>query len=177
MRRIFIDLGAYNGDTVEQFYNWGHLLGDPYEFDIYAFEPNPEHFDALKKLEKTKPNLMVSDKAAWTTDDQIDFTVDDVGSTVMKSKKNWGKGQVIKVDCFDFGDWIRQFENDYLIVKMDIEGAEFPVLYKMLKDDTIKCIDRLWVEMHPNKVTDYTTTDKNVLVERLKEVTDFWEWH
>lgn len=177
MRKVFIDLGAYDGDTIEQFYNWGHLLGDPYEFEVYAFEPNPEHQEKLKKLEDTKPKLKVSNKAAWTYDGFIDFTVDDVGSTIMQSKKNWGNGMIIPVPCFDFSTWLKQFKNDYVIVKMDIEGAEFSVLEKMIIEGSIWAVDRLWAEMHPNKVTDYTTTYKNNLVAQLKVMTDFWEWH
>lgn len=174
---IFVDIGAYNGDTIQQFYNWGHLLGDPHEFKIYAFEPNPIHKEALETLEKQKKNLTVSNKAAWVTNGKIEFTVDDIGSTVMKSKKNWGKGEIIEVECFDFSEWLQNNADEFVIVKMDCEGAEFPILERLIADNTIELIDMLWVEMHPNKVTDYSTTYKNNLVRKLKELTNFWEWH
>lgn len=174
---MFVDVGAYNGDTVEQFFKMGHLIGDPKKFKIYAFEPNPEHQKALRELQIIRPNLTVSDKAAWTNNGTIKFTVDDIGSTVMRSKKNWGKGTIIEVECFDFSEWIRKNADDFVIVKMDCEGAEFPILEKLIEDDTIRLIDMLWVEMHPNKVTDYTTTYKNNLVAQLKQLTDFQEWH
>ena len=29
MKKVFVDLGAYDGDTVREFYNWGKLTGDP----------------------------------------------------------------------------------------------------------------------------------------------------
>ena len=175
--RTFVDLGAYNGDTIEQFFNWGHLLGDPRDFKIYAFEPNPEHWSALKTLALQKGNMTISPKAAWTEDGTADFSVYGIGSTLMRSKNTWDKGNIIQVDCFDFSQWIRQFEKEFLIVKMDIEGSEFPILRKLIADKTIHYIDHLWVEMHPNKVSDYTTADKDELVAQLKSLTNFWEWH
>jgi len=83
----------------------------------------------------------------------------------------------IKVESFDFSEWVKQFKDDYLLVKMDIEGAEFPVLEKMLKDDTVSCIDKLLCEFHPNKATNYTTNDKINLIDRLSKFTIVKEWH
>lgn len=179
MRKIFIDLGAYNGDTIKQFFNWGHLLGDPKEFEIYAFEPNPEFKDQLIELADQKGNILIDPRAAWIKDGVIDFMPDQLGSTVMKSKKNWDDTKAIKVPCVDFSSWIKRFGLIAdITVKMDIEGAEFPILEKMLNENTIDLVNGLWVEFHHNKVTDYTTTYKNELVERIKKrVLNFWEWH
>jgi len=60
---------------------------------------------------------------------------------------------------------------------MDVEGSEFPILEKMLKDDTAKYMNQLWVEMHPNKVREYTSIDSNNLIERLKQHTEVELWH
>lgn len=179
MKKIFIDLGAYTGDTIEQFFNWGHLLGDPKEFEIHAFEPNPKFHKKLKILAEQKSRVTIYPNVAWVKDGTIDFVPDNLGSTVMKSKVNWDQEKAVQVPCIDFSKWLEQFDfADLVIVKMDIEGAEFPVLEKLLKDRTINLIDHLWVEFHPNKVTEYTTTDKNELVEKLqRQVPNFWEWH
>ena len=42
---IFVDLGAYNGDTVSEFIS---ACGEKYQH-IYAFEPNPKNFRRLSK--------------------------------------------------------------------------------------------------------------------------------
>ena len=83
----------------------------------------------------------------------------------------------IEVECFDFSEWVKQFKDDYLLVKMDIEGAEFPVLEKMLSDGTAGYMDKILCEFHPNKVQDYTTDDKNDLIRKLSKVTTVEEWH
>lgn len=182
MRHIFIDLGAYNGDTIEMFCKGEMIpLEVPItEYAIYAFEPNPVIFHTLK-WEGKAMSCVFDNKAAWTENGTIEFTIDNasspLGSTLMKSKKIWGKGTIIEVESFDFSEWIKQFKDDDVIVKMDIEGAEFPILEKMIADGTLSIIKKLFVEMHPNKVTDYTTTDKNELVEKIKQYTEYHEWH
>lgn len=182
MKKVFVDLGAYDGDTVREFYNWGKLTGDPNEYDIYMFEPNPKFADQLRKMAEGNGKLFYSNKAAWLKDGEIEFAVDNtdtpMGSTAEQSKLNiWDTMPHIKVESFDFSEWVKQFKDDYLLVKMDIEGAEFPVLEKMLKDDTVSCIDKLLCEFHPNKATNYTTNDKINLIDRLSKFTIVKEWH
>lgn len=176
---IFIDLGCYNGDTILEFYQRKGI--DHESFNIYAFDPNPTFKRIWDKLNKSFPNVTFSNKAAYIDNEKREFTVDrsrlSYGSTLEKSKKNWGIGEIIEAECFDFSEWIKQFSNDYVIVKMDIEGAEFPVLEKMLKDGTLKYMNQLWVEVHPNKVRNYTTTYSNDLIERVRKHTEVELWH
>lgn len=180
---IFIDLGAYDGDTVEQFFNWSKLIEHHADsFKIYAFEPNPNVNRGVEKLAERKVNVTFSNKAAWINDGEIEFAVDSsntpLGSTVEDSKHNiWDNNEHITVECFDFSEWIKQFKDDYVIVKMDIEGAEFPILEKMLQDKTVKYMDKLLCEFHPNKVARYTSDDKADLIKRLSKYTEVIEWH
>jgi hypothetical protein len=57
----------------------------------------------------------------------------------------------ISVESFDFSKWVvREFSlEDYVILSLDVEGAEFPILTKMLEDGTLNRLDRLYVEFHP----------------------------
>lgn len=179
-RKIFIDLGAYNGDTIEMFM-LGLIEPNPEQFEIYGFEPSPDQIKPLKYLAEKYPGLNIFHKAAWIENCQLEFTVDEsadpLGSTLMRSKRNWGAGKIVKVWCFDFDRWIKKFEGDYVVVKMDIEGAEFPLLRKLIASGNIKIISKLWVEFHPNKVTDFTTTEKDELIDQLKTLTEFRSWH
>lgn len=174
MRKVFIDLGSYKGDTIKEFYNWTQLIDDPTKFEIFAFEPNPDLETQMKKLANNFRNVSFKAWAAWINDGTIQLAVDKtatpMGSTVMNSKSAiWDNFPHIQVKCFDFSKWLKNkfSENDEIIVKMDIEGAEFKVLEKMLADGTINLIDYLFVEFHPNKVRDYTSDDANDLVQRI----------
>ena len=43
-------------------------------------------------------------------------------------------------------------KDDYIILKMDIEGAEYEVLNKMIDDNSIKYINKLYVDFHGLRV-------------------------
>ncbi len=182
MNYIYIDLGAYDGDSIRQFLRMSKLPVNTRQFKIYAFEPNPNLFPWLASLmEECVNDMEVDTRAAWVSDGIVDFALDTnnkaYGSTLMKSKEAvWDKFDKVQIHAFDFSEWLKQFKEDYVIVKMDIEGAEFPILNKMLKDGTHKIMNQLWLETHPNKVKDYTTTDSKQLFERLRRDIYVEEW-
>lgn len=56
----------------------------------------------------------------------------------------------IKVNSFDFSTWLSENVKmeDYVVCKIDIEGAEYEVLKKCISDDTLKLINNLDIEFH-----------------------------
>lgn len=179
---VFIDCGAYDGDSIEEFRNWRKVsFVDKEDWTIHAFEPNPKFDHNLKK--KADSKTFIHKKAVWIEDTELQFAVDQtkspLGSTLMSGKTNiWDTMPKIKVQAFDFSKWLKQFKDDFVVVKMDIEGAEFKVLEKMMADDTDKIPSVMMVEFHPNKVREYTTTYKNNLISKLQERgVNIKEWH
>lgn len=56
----------------------------------------------------------------------------------------------IEINCIDFSKYLEENinEKDYVICKMDIEGAEYEVLGKLIDDNTIDLIDEIYIEWH-----------------------------
>jgi len=163
----FIDLGAYDGDTVREF------LADHPKATVYAFEPNPNLGAAW--LGATPSNVHFYPWAAWTANVTREFAVDattdsPMGSTLIPEKRElWALATKVQVKCFDFSSWLKKLKfTKPLIVKMDIEGAEFPVLEKMIADGTDELIDELRVEWHQGKIDGKSTDDVNGLKRRLR---------
>lgn len=179
MKKYFIDCGSYNGDTIEQFYNWYRLIDDPNDFEIIAFEPNPKFKKTLELLVLQK-GIKYYQQAVWTNDDIIEFRVNNqqpLGSTAM-IKTGWEKSNIIKVESINFSRFIEKLRGNLVIIKMDIEGAEFPVLTKMIEEHSITVPSLIMVEFHPNKVLEYTTTDKLHLIQQIKDKgVKIIEWH
>ena len=77
--------------------------------------------------------------AVWIEDGKIGFagSGDDKGTVSHESEK--------RVDCIDLSRAISE-ETDLL--KMDIEGAEFPVLKKLFETGVIQRVKRIVVELH-----------------------------
>lgn len=178
---VFIDCGAYNGDSVEEFKNWSKVsFPDKKDWQIYAFEPNPK----FKNYWDNQPhkNIVFSNKAVWIEDTELEFAVDQtdtpLGSSLMLSKKNISNSPRIIVQALNFSEWLKQFKNDFVVAKLDCEGAEYVILEKMIKDETIKIPNVLMVEFHPNKVPEYTTTYTNELKQIIKDMgVNLVDWH
>ena len=146
-RHVFIDGGAHAGESYQAFRKSG--LYSKHSWDIYAIEANPTLARQLPKA----PHLTVLAKAIWVSPGTVEFHMesDASGSNSMFAWRPKDELTTIAVESFDFSQWVKQTfsEQDYVILSMDIEGAEYEVLEKMLHDDTAKYVDRLYVELHP----------------------------
>lgn len=152
-RKVFIDCGGMDGCSIRFF---RESYPNAKQFSIYSFEPNPIFSDYYRKLK----NVAFFNKAVWIYDGYIDFYLSNSefkdGSTLIKGK-NTGeldKSHPIKVKCIDLSKWILEtfIKEDYIILKMDIEGAEYEVLKKMFHDKSIDYIDELFIEFHWNRI-------------------------
>lgn len=176
MRKIFIDVGAYDGDSIISFRK---IVQNSNDFEIHAFEANPELWHHFKDMD-----VILHKNAVWIEDGEIDFFIggNDVSSTLVDTKIS---GEIdyenpIKVTGIDIDKWIKENFNkeDKIILKMDIEGGEFEVIPHMIKGGSIKYLDEIWVEMHHNKVEKYSNHDKDKLIQDIKnEGVVFKDWH
>jgi FkbM family methyltransferase len=152
-RCVFIDGGAHFGESYTAFQKTE--LFKRYTWDIIAIEANPKLAEKLPKA----PRATVLAKAIWTNDGTLDFHMENdisgANSIYDRFKEN---ATTLTVPSIDFSQWVQKTvkPEDYVILSLDIEGAEYDVMDKMLKDGTFKYIDRLYVEFHPYLQQDIT---------------------
>jgi FkbM family methyltransferase len=150
-RYVFVDCGAHLGETIAHFERTN--IYQQHDWEMFSFEANPNLIEKIPK----KPNLTIIDKAVWVDDSGIDFFIgkSTASSSVIKEKST---GQLsttpTRVGSVDFGKWLTEnfTSNDFVFVKLDIEGAEYDVLEKMLSDGSIELVDALYIEFHNIKV-------------------------
>jgi len=177
-RRVFVDAGGFNGCSVERF----RKDYDPQaNFEIFSFEPNPIFEDSYSEFE----NHTLIKKAVWISDGQMNFYLDrhdSDGSSLLVEKKtgNLDKKTPITVESVDLDSWIKKnfSTDDFIILKIDIEGAEYEVLSKMLKENSIDYLNSIFIEWHWNKIgLSKATHDR--LVEQIKArkipIDDTWD--
>jgi len=166
-RYIFIDGGAHLGETIL------HLekskLYSKHHWEIFSFEANPNLIPYIPK----RPNVVVLSKAIWIDDNGIDFYLakHTESSSILKNKKTGELSKIpIRVESVDFGQWLKRNFNqkDFILVKFDIEGAEYEVLNKMLLDGTIRFIDELYIEFHNTRVDIPKQRDTELMAEIRK---------
>lgn len=141
MRKIFIDCGLFSGVSVQQ-YVWNKT------WKIYAFDADPDfneaHFNYLPKLE-------FINKAVWIEDTTLQFVNHsvrkDAGRLLLPDEVPIAK--TVEVEAIDFSAFLKNIPDDaWVVCSMDIEGAEFEVLPKLIKDGTIHKIALLDIEFH-----------------------------
>jgi FkbM family methyltransferase len=148
MRKIFIDCGAHCGCT-------RRLVEETRPgFEIFSFEPDPE-------LNQFCPDLI--NKAVWIDNGErtfYKFGIDGGSSLSLTRaellrirKPNYWARQDITVPCIDLDEFIKQFDkNDYIVLKLDIEGAEYDVIPHLIKNGSIKYINEFFIEWHDERV-------------------------
>ena len=167
-RKIFLDLGANNGCSVDLFLK---SFADSKDYEIHSFECNPSMLTAYKSK---YPNFKIYDYAVSTFYGEASFRVGANLSSTLRSDKTTGmfNSKEIKVNCIDISDFIiKNFnKDDYIILKMDIEGSEYDILPKMLEDGLFDgYINTLYGEWHLGKLKNISTQFHNNLVKKLQE--------
>jgi len=174
-RWVFIDLGArYMVRKKKPFYGstFSFICGYPgaEKFDYYGFDINAEDyapvFPPFVKLTtgavwNQSGHIVIKGKAAGsmaTTDSEPDEEENE------QSDKKGEEGEKKpekkpaapeeepkrKVPAVDFASWLieRVKPEDFVVVKMDIENAEFRVMDKLFETGAMELIDEVFIECH-----------------------------
>lgn len=176
MRNAFVDLGSFRGDIIRKYMASPLYLPDDV---IHAFEPNPIIPEAFFLLYPQQ--AIIHREAAWTENGTIDLYVNknnrkDVQGTSICNGKTTGDldfDHPKQVKCIDFPYFLRslfcEIEGGKIRVKMNIEGAEYPLLNKMCDDGSINIIDTLYLRVHWHKIG-MAETENDALINRLTSV-------
>jgi len=125
-----IDLGA----NVGMFSIYASLHGAKV---IYAFEPNMENYEKLIEFTKDFSNIICINKAVHKPGVKRVFSEGEKGISTVK------EGDVENsVDCVTLEEVLDEVKDEKLILKIDVEGAEYDILYncpteKMSRFETI----------------------------------------
>jgi FkbM family methyltransferase len=146
--RYFIDCGAYDGCSTKK------ILKQYPDMNVVSYEPNP----ILWKYHESLPNTLVK-KAVYTYTGTIEFIVDGTdgdGSSVIPEKiVDWNHNipntecEKLLVECEDIISIIDSIPIESEIhLKLDIEGAEYDVLNRIIDCGYLNKIHTLYCEFH-----------------------------
>lgn len=187
MRKIFIDCGSNLGQGYDQISKKENMDDT---WDIFMFEPNIKCYESLK-TKFTEKNIKIFNSAVSNTYKKEKFLLEYCptqkewvgGASNILGKKylkpSYIKNEYIKnseylVDCIDLSDFImKNFTNeDYIILKLDIEGSEFEILPKMISDNTLNFIDKIYVEWHDHLILNFNdlSFNKDYFLEEFKKL-------
>jgi len=146
-RKVFIDMGSRKADSVTAFLKH---YPQAKEYDIHCFEANSD-FNQWYEGENKMPRVTYHNMAVSTVNGTLSLSDEDVGSSiVVKSADKEKHAKSKMVSTINWNEFLlRNFQpGDFIIVKMDIEKAEFGVLHLLLKSIALLHIDHLLLECH-----------------------------
>ena len=160
----FVDCGFHHGESTLNFQRSRRFREASWK--CFAFEADP-----VLALAPTLLDTQLLHAAIWNQSGLHPFfrATDPEGSTLLPNKSTGEFSAPFQVPTFNFGTWLLTTfsQADTVIVKMNIEGAEYAVLDSLLADGSVQRITELWVEFHDVKVG-YTLDDNNLLLERIR---------
>ena len=167
--KIFLDIGAWKGDTAQS------VLTSKHDFDkIYCFEPQPDLCDTIRAF--NNPKIIVEEFGLWNKTATVPLYTDATkktgritdGATVYEDKfsgpKNTATVRMMKAD-----DWFcKNLDGkDYIVMKMNCEGAECDILEDLMNSGEFDKVNALMVDFDVRKVPSQTQRESE-LRERLK---------
>jgi FkbM family methyltransferase len=176
-RWVYIDMGANNGDSVYKFFGFPYpsykngyapkyptLVSEADVRDnawiVYVFEANPRFNEPLSKMkkdvesERRQINLFNA-TAAWVYNGNVTFYAEvsnedfNFWGSSVKSDFVHKEKTNLTVRCVDISAILRNYtEEDYVVVKFDIEGAEYDLLVRWITENTLRILDVVSIEYH-----------------------------
>jgi FkbM family methyltransferase len=189
-RHVFLDLGTNNGDSVkffvdkaersiEQSYLKGYGALDNKKWEIYAIEANPYFNKILTDVKVYCENLghkfnLLTETAAWTKNEKLVFYLD----TVNKDYDFWGSSLIkdhpdvissgyknVTVNGIDISEILKKYNSDdEIVMKIDIEGAEYDLLLHLIKEGSLHLVDIIAIEYHQRMLKDSIKNSENLQI-------------
>jgi FkbM family methyltransferase len=180
-RHIFLDLGTNNGDSVKFFVDKAEKSSDGYKvlqgygaldnkkWEIYAIEANPYFNKILTDVKVYCENLghkfnLLTETAAWTKNEKLVFYLDTVnvnvnfwGSSLIKNHPDVVSSgyKNVTVNGIDISEILKKYNSDdEIVMKIDIEGAEYDLLLHLIKEGSLHLVDLIAVEYHQRMLKD-----------------------
>jgi len=172
VKKKFYDIGSHHGQSLSMFYD---QRSDASEFDIFAFEPLAESFEKLVSTctKNNWSNVLCSMKLVGNTniirDVYVGKTNAGVGSTMLRGKitGNIDYQLAVRKECVRFVDFLRATseKDDYIVVKINAEGAEYEILVDLYRSGAFKRINKLVVFFHSNKFSPADIRKQMMIIE------------
>lgn len=148
---LCLDLGANVGEFTTRMARTGA--------DVISFEPDPGALSVLQKAIEGLPNVTLIQKAAGHQNDNLMLHRSDKwsadqpaartqSSSLMNSGKSADDANAVMVEVVDIISFVEELDRDIRIVKMDIEGAEWEIMRRLIDHPVLSRIDCIFVETH-----------------------------
>lgn len=153
---VFIDAGANVGQSIRMFRKFYPRAED---YKVIAVEPFPSNFEKLESEYGRDPSVTLILGALSNREGQARFFTGDPLSGSLRADKQSGRVSTdswIDVVCIDIAKLLSGLNAKRVVLKMDVEGAEYDLIKHMHETKSLGLVDELFGEWHFGKLRDLT---------------------
>jgi FkbM family methyltransferase len=178
---VIVDLGA----NVGEFTKVAAGIAD----EVHAYEPDPVTFEILKMNMAHLSNVHVHQAAVGTEngecrlfrrpDFEVNHAVASEGSSVFASHKGVTENDFVVTPQVSIETLLKQIGRPVDIMKVDIEGAEVPVLERLFASPLVSNVRELYVETHEFALPELAERTETLRkrARKIKGLTASFDWH
>ena len=134
--RFVIDVGGYLGDYTSEIYN-------KFLCSILIFEPIAEYAEICRKRFELNPNIKVVQMALGGVKGQATIYKSKLSSSVFRELAKGNNEEVVQVGL------LSEFMNNEVdLVKLNCEGAEYDIIYELIKTGWLPKIPEILIQFH-----------------------------
>jgi len=160
---LIVDAGGYKGE-------WSAGMISRYGCRIQIFEPVPEFFEYCQAYFRSNKLVQVNKSALGGSDRKTRLNLLDNSTSEYKGNDN---DQKIDSDVIDVAKVFGENDLRVACFKLNIEGAEYEVLERMIETNKIILCDSLLIQFH-RQPNDYEPRYRNIVSELRKTHTRSW---
>ena len=184
----FLDCGGNIGQTID----WALANLEEYDIKIDCFEANPGLIGIIEqKVKFIDEDITIHSVGVDTENSAKNFYLQSwgarTGSSLIKGKESTDDNDFVEIQTINLCDWITEncnFEEEFVIVKLDVEGSEYKIVESMIDSQLYKNIGALLVEWTPdvkfirNKEMTESSDHRRDIVESASSKFDIvLDWH
>ena len=134
---LIFDVGGYMGE-------WSQQIATRYNPTIYIFEPVPKFCSFIMERFKHNPKVSVFDFGLFDETKTETLVLDKDGSSLYGST-----GEKIQISLVDIDEFLKEHDITAIdLMKINIEGAEYALLKRMIDQGIVERICDLQVQFH-----------------------------
>lgn len=139
---IVIDAGAYTGE-------WAQEIMVRYGPTIHAYEPDPRNHKKLLKTAAAYPRLIPYAFGLGDKTETVAMTLELLGSNIYSDISKEDCVPWSEVQIHDIAETWKSLGFDRVdLMKINIEGGEFPLLERMAKTGLLEKVDCFLIQFH-----------------------------
>jgi len=139
---VVLDAGAYTGE-------WAQEIMDRYNPTIHAFEPDPRNYRQLEKRAQVNSRLVPYNFGLGDKNERVRMTQEFLGSAAITAAGEKKGVPSVEVEIKDIADiWKSLAFGRIDLMKINIEGAEFPLLERMIATDLLQSVNCFMIQFH-----------------------------